>query len=514
MFVAGPALAADPVIVELPIDGPLTPAATDSVGLGVHPRDPDSFRSLATERLVKAFVELSVPFDVEDDGTVGNELHGVISPAGIPAVRFVVGRAPSAAIRLGADETGGAAVAMAGGSGSLVGVARRPGIVTVDDVVATVLGSVGIDRGDPMTVEAPVSLVSLRARLERDVGVGVGLSATTVVVAFGLLVLAALARARQMFVLSERLAVVALWAPVGYLLGLFIPSGSWFVRSIPVLLTPLAVTLPRVSVKLATAGLAAVIALLTVWAALNPSGEPALSLWGNPFESVRFFGLRNHLEAFIAGGLIMYLAIGRATLRSVAAIGIAAAVLIGAPWLGANFGGVLTLTFGVAIVWLVRRGWRSDARMLAFAALMAVVGMVLALLSDTGTPISHGGRAVRSVSDEGPRAIVDILRNRARLNWQEVTDLRFIGYLGAAIVVASLLFLLVQGMRALRVDGRASTRGLAVFAGTCAALLAVITEDSGFMTGGILALYPAASWLMGPSSDVDDPLAEAGAALT
>lgn len=489
--------AADPVVVELPIDGPVRPSAIDAVGLGVHPRDAHSFRSLATERLVRIFVAESIAFEVISEGAVLNELHEIRSPAGTPAVRFVAGRADVADFRLGDDGAGGALVAIAGNPGSLVGVARRPGIVTVDDVVATVARRVGLDRGDPLRVGSSTDLATLRARLTRDRGVGVGLSTSSVLMAFGLVALGGLARRARNTDLAERLAGAAMLVPFGYLLGLFVPSGSWFIRSIPVLLTPLALLGPKIRLDVAALGAAGLIAVLTIAAALNPSGEPGLSLWGNPFESVRFFGLRNHLEAFLAGSVILWLGMARPRAQISIGVGLAAAVIVGAPWLGANFGGVLTLVFGVALVVLLCRGWRFGVRPVAAALGFAVVAMTLALLSDTGQPISHGGRAVRSAAAEGPGAVVDILQHRARLNWREVTDRDVVGFLGAAIIIAALSMLLVWAVRRLRKDPF-SPHGIAVCATAATAVLALISEDSGFMTGGILGLYPAVVWLRAP----------------
>lgn len=386
------------------------------------------------------------------------------------------------------------------GEGVLTGgIARRRGIVTPYDLAATLLASGGARSsgvvGEHLLVdpsERPLGVVDeLAARLERDDDFGPGLSIAIVALGIASVVLGTAGLLAGRGTVAEAFVRGASLLPIGYVIGLFVPDGRWQVRVVPMLVIfVLGLLVPiRPAGRFAGRVLLATtagIAVLTIAAAANPDGEPALSLWGNPLVSWRFFGLRNHLVAFMTGGLLAASAMLATPTALVVAAGIAAGAVAGAPWLGANFVGVLTLGFGVAIASLGRKTGRVLLRHFPIATAVGIVATFLALLADSGSPVSHGGRALDSVRSEGLARAWEIFRERARLNYGEVADLGFIGFLGLALAAAALGMLLWWAIR----SEKASIQARAGVGGAAAAgLAALLLEDSGFFTGGIIGFF-------------------------
>jgi hypothetical protein len=273
---------------------------------------------------------------------------------------------------------------------------------------------------------------------------------------------------------------------------MFIPTGRGYPRVAPIVLVFFVGAFARTRdarrfcgiALLATAG---VIAALTIAAALRPAGEPALSLWGNPLTSWRFFGLRNHLAAFVTGGTILGAVLVGWNLKRIAAASLGAIAIVGAPKLGANYVGVLTLTFAatLTILFLARKQPKTWHVLAALGA--SGMTMIFALLSDASAKISHGGRAVGSIRSGGIKIAWDIFYERAVLGYREVASLGVVGYLGFVAVTIGVILLAAWAWRSPQpVRARAAVAGCAL-----AAFLALFVEDSGFFTGGILALYPA-----------------------
>jgi hypothetical protein len=278
-----------------------------------------------------------------------------------------------------------------------------------------------------------------------------------------------------------------------------VPSGRWLIRS-SVLAAAFLIGLiiPARSTRRFCGAVvlitAIAIAVLTVWASRAPGGEPALSLWGDPLNSWRFFGIRNHLSAFIAGGYVLGTALLGTPLWLMAPGAAAAGVVVGAPTLGAQFIGVLTLSFAAALELLGAmmrkvRLWHVPISMIVAAG--ATAG---ALLADAGKQISHGGRAVSTIRHGGVSAAWDLFRLRAHLNYQEINDLGPKGWIAFALTTIALAWLFWWALRSRDVPSlmRAGVAGVAA-----AGLAALVVEDSGFATGGIFLLYPALGYASG-----------------
>ena len=411
------------------------------------------------------------------------------------------------------------------------GITRRPGLVTPYDIGATILDRLGVDplpqlvAGEPLRSErsdAPAErLGSLAQRLERDDSFAPGLAAVTVtlgivstLVAYGLMRVG-----RSGWAL--RLAQGGVFVLPGWAAALFVPSGSWLVRSLVVLagvVLGASLRLRRPLRTMAKVGLwsAIAFAVLNALAPLNPGGEPGLTIWANPLRSWRFFGLANVPAAIIASGIVIWGVIAGLSVPVLATISVAAAVVTGAPAIGANFVGVLTFALGAAAVSiaLVRR--RTQLKDVLLAGLIGVLAFVLALIADAGSPVSHGGRAARTISDGGPSAAWDLIEGRLRLNWELIRDFGG-GILWVIGLAISLGMLIRWGMRAELGPFRGR---VAVLGGALMAFSSLVLEDSGFYSGAVLWFVTADAWLLlqlaAPGTGVippesDAPLAGVGA---
>ena len=392
--------------------------------------------------------------------------------------------------------------------GALTGsITRRPGIVTPYDLGVTLLDRLGVSPipggfiGQPLTSEphpeALQRIDSLARRLERDDSFAPGLAASAVG-SGGLLVIFAwlLSRLRRT-ALAMRLAQAAVFVLPGWVLAEFIPSSAWGVRAIPIFAGVLlgAAIKPRDPIRsMARVGFGSALAfaLIVAIAPLNPGGEPGLSIWGNPLVSWRFFGVQNVQAAIIASGIVVWGVLAGLAAPMLAAVALGAAVVTGAPAIGANFVGVLTFVFGAAVVITALVRHRASLRQLLASAAVAVGAFVLALLADAGSPVSHGGRAARRISNDGWSAAWDLIEGRLRLNVELIRDFSG-GWIFVALLLVTLAALIVWGLRTEQWPLRAR---VAVLAGALMALASMVLEDSGFYSGAVLWFVAADAWLL------------------
>ncbi|MFN2640571.1 MAG: hypothetical protein ABR548_01560, partial [Actinomycetota bacterium] len=387
------------------------------------------------------------------------------------------------------------------------GIARRPGVVTPYDVTATILqrtstpipssGVIGHvlhvrSRPNPLAYTK-----ALAARFERDAGFGptvagitIGFLAGAGIVVTGFLLIGGL------HALALRSARGAAAAVIGYVASLFVPSGNAWVRGIPIVALYVAGAAARVRtperVRIEIGRLLGVAALaigvLTITAALRPGGEPALSLWGDPVESWRFFGLRNHLTSMLQLGAItgVALSLHRPSPAAAAVAGACGALIIGLAQLGANFVAVFTLVFGAGLVTYVL--WRGllSIQGIVLSGVAGTLAFIGALLADAGSPVSHGGRAVQRVRAGGVHAAYDFLAIRWRLNIAEIRSL-WGGWVWAAGLLIGLVAIFLWAMRE---DLLTPATRAVLIGGSAAALAALFMEDTGFLAGGIIALAP------------------------
>lgn len=412
---------------------------------------------------------------------------------------FVIGVGPSTPLFLGF---------VGEGRGLLDGgISRRPGIVTPYDLTATIVNRTGAFpprtalAGDVLEIRAESdperAIFALADRLVRDAGIGHGISAATVPILLGggivLAFLFYLLGAPGLALRATRGGAVAVG---GYVATLFVPTGNAAVRAIPLVAAYVAgfawpagnAVRTRREIGVILGATSVGIAALTLAAAGRPGAEPALGLWGNPLESWRFFGLRNHLAAMFQLGAIAAVALASREPSAVraAGAGVLGAVVLGAPVLAANFVAVLTVLLGAGIVVAVVRRRRVALRDLAVAGAASVAGFALALLSDAGRQISHGGRAVERIRESGVGSAWSTLADRWDINLDHIRGV----WGGPAWAVGLAGALVAMFLWAVR-DPRLPVGARGVMAGGAAAsLAALVLEDTGFFAGGIIALAP------------------------
>jgi hypothetical protein len=380
-------------------------------------------------------------------------------------------------------------------------ITRRPAIVTPYDVAATILEQQGVRRpksfvGRPLRVVSgggggAESLSRLGERLERDVAFGQSLTAATMVLGLGLgfaiPIGLGIAGRREW---AGRVATGGAFATAGYLGALFVPSPRGDVRAVALVAGLIAglVVRPRDRARF-VAGLfvavGAAMAILTIWAPLRPGGEPALSIWGDPLVSWRFFGLQNFEVAFLGGAIAGAAALG-APAPAIAVIGAVVLLVAGAPRLGANFVGVLTFGFSgaLAVLALARRGFR--AWHVPVAGVVAVAAFTGALLADTGSVSSHGGRAVERISTGGFGAVVDVVRDRLTIGADAIRAMPG-GLIWMSIGLLGVFAMIVWVMR--HPEAPLGAR-VAIAAGLAGAVAVLALEDSGIKAAPV-AGFPA-----------------------
>jgi len=387
------------------------------------------------------------------------------------------------------------------------GIARRPAIVTPYDVGVTVMDMLGIARpsegfiGNAVTEDPnPHALDYVEGserRLVREAAVG-----STPAVVTDALTVAALITGLGLLLSGKRelaaRSAQGAWSTVaiGYPLSLFTTSGNSAVRSIVVVAAfalgaSFAPVRERKTARIFFA-VAIVMALLFVVAPLNPGGEPGLSLWGNPLVSWRFFGMQNAQAATVAAGVVVWgvlAGLGVAALLLVAGL---AAVVIAAPTIGANFVGVLTFTFGAALAILAMARRRIHLIQVVIAGVVASAAFLLALLADVGSPVSHGGRAAKRISEGGISTAWEFVTGRLRLNVDLIRGF-WGGVVWVAVMLGAIAFMIAWGARV----ARGPLRGrVAVWAGAFMALSSLVLEDSGFYSGMTMVGAAFAAWII------------------
>lgn len=390
----------------------------------------------------------------------------------------------------------------------LVGsITRRPGVLTPYDLNMTLLRLLGI-RTPPGFIGSSVTasdrdpsaldrFAALRQRLSRDDSYAPGLAAVTVSLGIGSIIVGLILVGSGRPSAGLRAAQAAVFVLPGWVAAIFVPSGRWEVRGLVVLAVALFGSLlrpkdPARSFAIIGFGSAIAFAVLVAVAPLNPGGEPALSIWGNPLTSWRFFGLQNVPAAIIASGIVVWGVLAKLPTPLLAAIAAAAAVLTGAPAVGANFVGVLTFLFGATMAVLFLRRRRAETWQLLLSGAIAAGGFALALLADAGSPVSHGGRAARSIASGGWSAAWDIIERRLRLNAELIRDFGG-GPLWVLGLVATSLALIAWAVRKQEAPLRARA---AVLGGTLMAVASLVLEDSGFYSGAVLWFVAADAWLL------------------
>jgi hypothetical protein len=226
-------------------------------------------------------------------------------------------------------------------------------------------------------------------------------------------------------------------------------------------------------------------------------------------NGARFYGIGNEYVGVLIGSLIlgvfyiMSYRDGKAgTLNKVAAVSlmVVATVVIGAPQLGAEFGGFLAaiLGFGLMSIGYFRGGYKlRDLSILTAAGAATVVLFVFYDLTRGVAGGSHIGRLVSQTQAEGLSPLLTIIGRKVDMNiklvqfafwnWVNVASAAAIGV--AFYGLRNLLKLVVQRYRYFTAT---------VVGGLSACVAALIFNDSGVVAMAMIFLYlvPAMLYLM------------------
>ncbi|TMK20740.1 MAG: hypothetical protein E6G68_04285 [Actinobacteria bacterium] len=389
------------------------------------------------------------------------------------------------------------------------GIARRPLIVTPYDLARTIFDTTvasrkkdprfaGNDLGIKSDPHALARTRSVAASLVRDASVGHAVGGVTVPMSIAAAMIGALLLWTGRRRLAIRAALAAWAANAGYVVALFAPTRSGALRAIVVVAVMFVAAAlpvrgaPRTAARYAFA-VTAVFAIMAALAPLRPGGFPAVAIWGNPLASWRFFGLQNFEAGFIASGVVLWGVMSGLGPRVVAAVSLAAAVIIAGPTIGANYVGVLTFVFGAALAILALARRRVEVWHVLLSGAIAVAAFVLSLLADAGSPVSHGGRAARRISQGGISVVWEFVRARMRLNLDLIRS--FPVETGFVLLVAMLLVIALL-LRWGTQRGEPWPARAAVWAGAAMALSSMVLEDSGFYSGAIIFVIAAAAFIV------------------
>jgi hypothetical protein len=232
-----------------------------------------------------------------------------------------------------------------------------------------------------------------------------------------------------------------------------------------------------------------------------------LSLLGpNPRSGARFFGIGNELEPALPILLFVGLAAaygGRPRSSGMALVfaglGAVLATVVGSGYLGADVGGVITVSAGAAVATLAVRPRGVTRRALAVAALVPVAAVgLLALLDLVTGASSHFARSV--LEAEGGASFSEVVTRRYDFALQALGR----GLMPLATTAALLVVVAGFAYRD-RLYGRlpGPAWGAALAGGLAAGIVGALTNDSGplLFVGAVFALGVVTAYLQGGPLD-------------
>ena len=248
----------------------------------------------------------------------------------------------------------------------------------------------------------------------------------------------------------------------------------------------------------------------------------------SPITAARFFGIGNSsfavlaATALLAGALhLQYAPRRREALAAVAALLLIVVIVDGAPTLGDDVGGILTLVpvFGLTLIAFSGRriSWRTVVVLVAVT--VAVLGA--ATLIDVLRPPearTHLGRVVTGVESQGSGSFVTTLARKAATNLR-VFQQTVWSWL-VPIIAVFLLYLLIWERRLSRLLPRRSPLRIGVVGALAAGLLGFVVNDSGVIITALVYLYLGPYLMLlaieaeRPGPELLEPLASARSAAS
>jgi len=456
------------------------------------------------------------------------------------------------------SESGLAPVAIAGWSyraGLLTSpTTRRAGLVTNLDIAPTILAGLGVDPA----WDCDGAVMAQAAGATGNMGAAPGSAGAKDApggpadnVALAMLMERTLALAAQARGPVLRLFIGLLVAAVFGLLGVIVFGGRaprWATRSVRALLVA-AGSAPLVLLAEAMVGVrgtaassilliagCTVMALLAVrvfgsamWSVVVLSGVTAVviaadALTGGRLASTsllghsavlgaRYYGIGNELMGvFVGSAAVTGAGLSRMTWLSATAAAMAM-VMLGHPWIGANFGGMVSAAVTSAVIAIMavrRRPLATGSTRFRHARLFALAGACLAALGASAALIlwdahspnaSHIGRAWRALTQHvgGSGQLAAIIMRKLAMN---VRLLRYTAWTQVLIAFLVILGAMVAGAHGVFQRFRRDHLSLydALMGGLAGALAAMVVNDSGVVACATLAMMPTLA-ILGYAAD-------------
>lgn len=396
---------------------------------------------------------------------------------------------------------------------------RRPGIVTNMDVAPTILTFLGLETA-PEIAGRPLQSVHGRGGMRELADLDARITITAlwqqpvlkfftvaldVIFAIGALFLLwpGLPGARllqALLLLAAGFPLVLMLAPLRQESAHYLP----WLAGLALALTALLMILPRRRYLPLSLLFAATVAVI-VFDQCRGAPLARFSLLGySPIVGSRFYGIGNEYMGVMIGAAVIGAGMAfarwhdRRWLMPAAALAFLALVIVmGAPMLGANFGGTAAAVTAFGLALFLLSGRRVPGRhLLTIAAAVFCALVILALADSLRSPAvqTHLGRAVTLIRQDGLSPFWQIVERKLAMN---IKLIRYSGW--SRVVVFAAGAMLVTGVvpygRGRDFGTRHPHVAKAVQASLGGALAALVFNDSGIVAAGTLLIFPAATLL-------------------
>jgi len=390
---------------------------------------------------------------------------------------------------------------------------RRAGLVTLTDVAPTVLQALGAAVPPTMVGHAlryragGTDLGRLR-RLDRDARLREDLYYRVVIgfialqsVVYLLAILAHRLGWMERIAVPLRLVVVAFTAwPLATFVAQAIPGisrvGGWIFAFLVIVCLALRVRRHPLAPLAWICG--ATMAVLVADVATGAHLQLSSFLGYSPYTAARFSGFGNTAFAALASTTILAAAVHlhrapRRTEALVTVTGLLALVILvdGAPWLGSDLGGILTLIPVFGLTGLAFSGKRLSWRTGLVVAAVTVLVVALAVGVDLLRPAdarTHLGQLVARVQDEGLAPLTDTVARKAE------GSLRTFGSpwtWALPVIMLYGLYVLLRDRNLPQLLSRRSALRAGAVGMVAAGLLGGVLNDSGVVVTGVVFVYIA-----------------------
>lgn len=218
----------------------------------------------------------------------------------------------------------------------------------------------------------------------------------------------------------------------------------------------------------------------------------------NLAEGARYYGIGNELMGTMLGAALIGTGAALAGVRLSHRVRVLIAtvvlallfIFIGLPSLGANTGGALAAVPAVAVMLLVRQGWKPSVRGVALIVVITVlaVGSLFALDAVRGAGSqSHMGRVVGAAANGGGSELLMVFQRKLALNFMLVSTSLWSRLLGLSILASGLIYWWSRKMMGNSFLDREESA--AVMGCTVGIAAAFIFNDSGVVAAATCAVF-------------------------